>query len=59
MNTLAIHNPANGQLITTLPADDAASVAAKAVTARAAQAAWAATPMAVRKACITKCRATN
>ena len=30
MSTLAIHNPATGELITELPADDAASVAAKA-----------------------------
>jgi acyl-CoA reductase-like NAD-dependent aldehyde dehydrogenase len=57
MNTLAIHNPANGQLITTLPADDAASVAAKTAAARAAQPAWAATPMAQRKACIERFRA--
>jgi acyl-CoA reductase-like NAD-dependent aldehyde dehydrogenase len=53
----AIHNPATGQLITTLPADDAASVAAKAAAARAAQPAWAATTMAERKACIERFRA--
>ena len=52
MNTLAIHNPATGQLITTVPADDAASVAVKAARAHAAQAAWAGTPIAHRKACI-------
>jgi acyl-CoA reductase-like NAD-dependent aldehyde dehydrogenase len=46
MNTLAIHNPATGALITELPADDAASVAAKAQRARAAQPAWAAVPLA-------------
>ena len=57
MNTLAIHNPANGQLITTLPADDAASVAAKAAASRAAQPAWAATTMSQRKACIEAFRA--
>ena len=57
MTTLAIHNPANGQLITTLPADDAASVAAKAAAARAAQPAWAAVPLAQRKTCIEKFRA--
>ena len=57
MTTLAIHNPANGQLITTLPADDAASVAAKATAARAAQPAWAAVPLAQRKTCIEKFRA--
>lgn len=48
MATLDIHNPATGQLIATLPADDAASVAAKAAAARAAQPAWAAVPMAER-----------
>ena len=57
MTTLAIHNPANGQLITTLPADDTASVAAKAAAARAAQPAWAAVPLAQRKTCIEKFRA--
>jgi acyl-CoA reductase-like NAD-dependent aldehyde dehydrogenase len=57
MNTLAVHNPATGELITSLPADDAASVAAKARRARAAQPAWAAAPLAERKACITRFRA--
>ena len=57
MSQLAIHNPANGHLITTLGADDAASVAAKAARARAAQAHWAATPLADRKACIRAFRA--
>ncbi len=57
MATLQIHNPATGQLITTLPADDAASVAAKAAAARAAQAAWAAVPMAERLLCIQHFRA--
>ena len=54
MNQLAIHNPATGALITTVDADDAASVAVKAVRARAAQAAWGATPLAERKACIER-----
>ena len=54
MNQLAIHNPATGALITTVDADDAASVAAKAGRARAAQTAWAATPLAERKACIER-----
>jgi acyl-CoA reductase-like NAD-dependent aldehyde dehydrogenase len=54
MNQLAIHNPATGALITTVDADDAASVAAKAGCARAAQAAWAATPLTERKACIER-----
>lgn len=57
MNSLAIHNPATGALITTLPADDAASVAAKAARARAAQPRWAAVPLAERLACITRFRA--
>ena len=56
MNTLAIHNPATGAQIAELPADDAASVAAKARRARAAQPAWAAVPMAERKACIFRFR---
>ena len=57
MTTLEIHNPATGQLLIVLPADDAASVAAKAQTARAAQPAWAARPLAGRKACIEAFRA--
>lgn len=57
MPTLAIHNPATGQLITSLDADDAASVAAKAAAARAAQPAWAALPMAERVAAIQRFRA--
>jgi len=54
---LPVHNPATGQLITTLPADDDASVAGKAAAARAAQPAWAALPMADRLACIQRFRA--
>lgn len=57
MNPLAIHNPATGELITNVPSDDAASVAAKAARARAAQPAWAATPLAQRKDCIGRFRA--
>lgn len=57
MTKLAIHNPATGEMITELPADDAASVAAKAKQARTAQAAWAAVPVAERKTCITRFRA--
>jgi acyl-CoA reductase-like NAD-dependent aldehyde dehydrogenase len=57
MNALAIHNPATGALITTVPADDAASVATKAAAARAAQPAWAATPLAQRMACMARFRA--
>ena len=54
MTQLAIHNPATGALIAELPADDAASVATKAALARAAQKAWAATPLAERQACIQR-----
>lgn len=52
MNQLAIHNPATGALIASLPADDQASVSAKAARARAALPAWRATPMAERAACV-------
>ncbi|MFN0183788.1 MAG: aldehyde dehydrogenase family protein, partial [Aquabacterium sp.] len=54
---LPVHNPATGALITQLPADDAASVAAKAAAARAAQPAWAARPMAERLAIVQRFRA--
>jgi acyl-CoA reductase-like NAD-dependent aldehyde dehydrogenase len=57
MNTLTITNPATGQTITTLSADDADSVAAKAARARAAQSAWAQVPLAQRKTCIEGFRA--
>ncbi|NPC55092.1 aldehyde dehydrogenase family protein [Caenimonas soli] len=57
MSQLAIHNPANGEKIAEVPADGAASVAAKARQARAAQPAWAARPLSERKACITHFRA--
>ena len=59
MNTLTITitNPATGQTITTLSADDAASVALKAARARAAQGAWAQVPLAQRKTCIEGFRA--
>ncbi|MGV3572436.1 MAG: aldehyde dehydrogenase family protein [Ramlibacter sp.] len=56
MTTLSIHNPANGELIIALPADDAESVAAKAAAARAAQPAWAAQPLAQRMACVRRFR---
>ncbi|MEO7391400.1 MAG: aldehyde dehydrogenase family protein [Ramlibacter sp.] len=56
MSTLAIHNPANGEKIADVPADDAASVAVKAARARAAQPGWAARPLAERKACIDRFR---
>jgi acyl-CoA reductase-like NAD-dependent aldehyde dehydrogenase len=57
MNTLDIHNPATGELVTTLPADDAASVAAKYRRARAAQPPWAQRPLQQRKRCIEDFRA--
>ena len=57
MNPLFIHNPATGALITTLTADDAASVAAKYLAARSAQPGWAALPLEHRKSCITRFRA--
>jgi acyl-CoA reductase-like NAD-dependent aldehyde dehydrogenase len=57
MNTLPIYNPANGELIISLPADDAQSVAAKAASARAAQAAWAAWPLGERLDCLRRFRA--
>jgi acyl-CoA reductase-like NAD-dependent aldehyde dehydrogenase len=57
MTTLSIHNPATGELIIQVPADDAASVAAKAQAARLAQPLWAAQPLARRKACVEGFRA--
>ena len=57
MSTLPIHDPATGALITTLPADDEASVARKAQAARAAQPSWAARPLAERRRCIEGFRA--
>lgn len=57
MSTLTITNPATGDPITTLPADDAASVAAKAQAARAAQPAWAQRPLQERRRCIEGFRA--
>ncbi len=56
MNRFTIHNPANGEKLAELEADDAAGVAIKAGQARAAQAAWAARPLAERKACIAHFR---
>jgi acyl-CoA reductase-like NAD-dependent aldehyde dehydrogenase len=57
MSSLKIFNPATGASIAELPADDAASVAAKAARARAAQPAWARRPYAERRACIERFRA--
>ena len=56
MSMLAIHNPADGERIAAVSADDAASVAHKAERARAAQAAWAARPLAERTDCIARFR---
>src|SRR5436190_22150949 len=57
MSTLTIHNPATGQVLAEVPADDAASVAAKAARSRQAQPAWAATPLAQRILCLQRFRA--
>ena len=56
MKRVAVYNPATGALITELPADDDTSVATKARQARAAQPAWAATPLAERMACMARFR---
>jgi acyl-CoA reductase-like NAD-dependent aldehyde dehydrogenase len=57
MNLLTIMNPATGELLAETPADDATSVAGKALGARSAQAAWAARPLAERAACLQRFRA--
>jgi acyl-CoA reductase-like NAD-dependent aldehyde dehydrogenase len=57
MSTLTIHNPATGQVLAEVPADDATSVAAKAARSRQAQPAWAATPLAERILCLQRFRA--
>jgi acyl-CoA reductase-like NAD-dependent aldehyde dehydrogenase len=57
MSTLKILNPANGTTLADVPADDAASVAAKAERARRAQPAWQATPLAERSAAVARFRA--
>ena len=54
MNAIDIHNPATGERITSIEADDAATVAAKAQRARRAQPAWAALPLAERQACVRR-----
>jgi acyl-CoA reductase-like NAD-dependent aldehyde dehydrogenase len=57
MNQLPIINPATGQLIRNIDADTSATVEAKALAARKAQAAWAnQTTLAERKLCIEKFR---
>ncbi len=57
MNTLTIHNPATGERIAELAADNAASVAAKAAAARAAQPAWARVPINDKLAMMQRFRA--
>jgi acyl-CoA reductase-like NAD-dependent aldehyde dehydrogenase len=53
---LKVLSPANGSTVATLPADDAKSVKAKYARARAAQPAWARTPLKKRLAAIAKFR---
>jgi acyl-CoA reductase-like NAD-dependent aldehyde dehydrogenase len=57
MNMLQITNPATGKIIHEVPADDAASIAMKADTARAAQPRWATTPLDERVAAMRRFRA--
>ena len=57
MTQLTITNPATGATLQSLPADTPTTVATKAQTARAAQAAWAAVPLSQRKGCISRFRA--
>jgi acyl-CoA reductase-like NAD-dependent aldehyde dehydrogenase len=57
MPMLTVHNPATGEVIDQRSHDDAASVAAKAAAARAAQPAWAATPLRERLAVVERFRA--
>ena len=56
MKLLDVINPATEELISQLPIDDGAAVAVKAQKARNAQAAWAATPLSERMACIQRFR---
>lgn len=57
MPTLQVFNPATGAVLQTIEADDASSVAAKAARARAAQTAWAATPLTHRIEVVGRFRA--
>ncbi len=54
---LEVVNPADGSSIASLPAEDAAGVAARFARARAAQPAWARMPLAKRIACLERFRA--
>jgi acyl-CoA reductase-like NAD-dependent aldehyde dehydrogenase len=57
MNLLPIVNPATGERIAEVTADDAASIAAKAAAARAAQPAWAEVPLDEKLAVLRRFRA--
>lgn len=57
MPTLDVINPATGQRLATLPADDGRSVRAKFAAARAAQPAWAALPLRARLGIVRDFRA--
>lgn len=57
MPTLTIQNPATGETLAALPADDEASVALKASRARAAQPEWARTGIGERVAAVERFRA--
>jgi acyl-CoA reductase-like NAD-dependent aldehyde dehydrogenase len=56
MTLLKIQNPATGDPLAELPADDATSVAEKALQARTAQADWAARPLSERMGCLQRFR---
>ncbi len=56
MSTLKITNPATGEALAELLADDATTVSAKAQRARAAQPGWSAVPLAERKDCVMRFR---
>ena len=55
--TLEVANPATGDVVARLPSDGAASVAARCARARAAQPAWAATPLEERLSALRRFRA--
>jgi acyl-CoA reductase-like NAD-dependent aldehyde dehydrogenase len=57
MASIKVVSPANGQLLATLAADDAKTVRAKYLSARAAQPGWAKTPLKKRLAAIAAFRA--
>ncbi|MEO0409768.1 MAG: aldehyde dehydrogenase family protein, partial [Cyanobacteria bacterium P01_A01_bin.135] len=53
---ISIINPATETLVDEIPADDAATIAAKVTAARAAQPAWAALPLSERLGCLARFR---